>query len=164
MSTRTHATGQKRLPALICVVALSVFILASCAVSGTNGGLRRSSEVTRQFETYSPVPAYHYYHSGWSNNPYAIVAIDPQYTLIDRLWTPFTPDGATLKNLMNALYEDYNLYPYGAYIVDQRGNRIGLWYSAIQWAAIRVNEETHTIDIIPDTPYLRDGGHFFGRF
>jgi len=164
MSTRIHTTGLKQLPAVAGAVVLSVFLIGACAVSGTTGGLRRSSDVTRQFQTYSAVSAYHYYHSGWSNNPYAIVAIDPQYTLKDRLWTRFTPDSETLKKLMDALYEDYNLSPYGAYIVDHRGRRIGLWYSAIQWAAVRVDEEARTIDIVPDTPYLRDEGRFFSRF
>ena len=164
MSVRMHTTGLKLLPAVASAVVLSVFLLGSCAASGTNGGLNRSPDVTRQFQSYSAVPAYHYYHSGWSNNPYAIVAIDSQYTLKDRLWTRFTPDSETLKKLMDALYEDYNLYPYGAYIVDHRGRRVGLWYSAIQWAVVRVDEEARTIDIIPDTPYLRDGQRFFGRF
>jgi len=164
MFKTTPTTGFRSTTSMLCVAVLSIFALGSCAASGANGGLLRSPDVTHQFRTYGAVPAYRYYHSGWSNNPYAIVAIDPQYTLKDRLWTPFTPDSATLKNLMDALYEDFNLSPYGAYIVDQQGKRIGLWYSAIQWAAIRVDEETHTIDIIPDTPYLRDDPRFFSRF
>ncbi len=164
MLDTTPATGFRLATSMLFAAVLSVFTLGACAVSGANGRLLRSPDVTQQFRTYSAVPAYRYYHSGWSNNPYAIVAIDPQYTLRDRLWTLFTPDSATLKKLMDALYEDYNLSPYGAYIVDQQGKRIGLWYSAIQWAVIRVDEETRTIDIIPDTPYLRDESRFFSRF
>ena len=164
MHTPARVCAQKFFLPLASAAVLSVLLLAACAASGANGGLVRSADVTQQFRSYEPAPQYRYYHSGWSNNPYAIVAIDARYSLRDRLWTAFTPDGDTLKKLLNALYEDYNLSPYGAYIVDARGNRIGLWYSAIRWAVVRVDEQARTVDIIPDTPYLRDESPFFSRF
>ena len=153
-----------RMPTLmaVCIFLLAGLFLGACA-SGPYGGLQRSTDVGQEFRTYTAVSEYRYYHSGWSNNPYAIIAITPDYTLKDRLWTRFTPTGETLEKLMNALYDDHNLTPYGAYILDHRGNRIGIWYSAIQWAAVKVDDQTHTVDIIPDTPYLNDERRIIGR-
>lgn len=163
MHPKGHVTDKKAALMAACGVLLVVLFLAACA-SGPHGGLQRSVEVTQRFQTYTAVSDYRYYHSGWSNNPYVIVAINPEYTLKDRLWTPFTPSSKTLQELMNALYNYRNLAPYGAYIMDHRGQRVGFWYSAIQWATVKIDDQANTVDILPDTPYLRDERRFIGRF
>ncbi len=165
MSITTRVSYRKHLPTAILTAVVSVFLLGGCALSGAAGGLVRDPDVTHLFESYKADPQqYRYYYSGWSNNPYAIVAIDRQYTLNDRLWTAFTPDGQTLKKLMNALYEDYNFMPSGAHLVDQNGRRIGLWYSCIRGAGVRVDPQTGIVDIITDKPYLSDDVSLFNRF
>ncbi len=165
MSITTRTAHRKRLAAAVLAAALSTWLLGGCALSGLGGGLVRSVDVTRMFQSCETDPGqYRYYHSGWSSNPYAIVAIDRRYTLNDRLWTAFTPDARTLKKLMNTLYEDYNLTPFGAYLVGPNGKRIGLWYSCIRGAAVRVDDQTGTVDIITDKPYLSDDAVFFDRF
>lgn len=161
-----HRQNHKRRPPaslLVFILLFSGALLGSCSSMGLNGRLQRSPEVTEAFKAHKPLPNYRYYHIGWENNPYAIIAVDRSYTLAGRLWTEFTPDSQELRKLTSALYNNYDYYPYGAYILDPAGKRVGVWYSAIQWANVRVNDETRTVEILPDTPYLRDEKRTIGR-
>jgi hypothetical protein len=47
------------------------------------------------------------------------------------------------------IWEDYGYYPYGAYILDSEGRRIGIWYSSVWFAAVKVEEGTKTIEVMP---------------
>lgn len=151
-------------PLLVFFLLFSGAVLSSCAAMGPSGKLQRSRGITQAFENNKILIGYRYYHSGWANNPYVIIGIDKSYSLSDRLWTEFTPSSQELNKLVAALYNNYDYAPYGAYILDHAGKRVGIWYSAILWAYVRVNDDTHTIEILPDTPYLRDDAHQLGRF
>ena len=48
---------------------------------------------------------------------------------------------------------------YGAYILDSKGDRIGVWYSSMS-AGITVDPEAKVVFITTGTPWLNgDGGH-----
>jgi len=140
---------------LICLAAL--LIMAGC--SGANyGGIKHSRDVRQAFETYHVYPDHRYYYLNQENNPYAVVALQPGYTISDPQWREFDPQTDTLEKvveLVKGFAADY-LNAYGSYLLDANGNRIGYWYSSLPLRSIKVDRETKEVSILTDKPWLRD--------
>ena len=146
---------------LICLGAL--LIIAGC--SGANyGGIRHSRDVRQAFETYHVYPDHRYYCLNQENNPYAVVALQPGYTISDPQWREFDPQTGTLEKvveLVKGFPADY-LNAYGSYLLDANGNRIGYWYSSLPLRSLKVDRETKKVSILTDKPWLRDDERGFG--
>ena len=141
-------------------VALGVLI-ASTLISGcfeNYGRLKRDSELTRAFQSYQIEPDYKYYFYGPSNYPYAIIGIDPAYHISSKVWREVDPGTEQFKKMLYWVWSDDYYSPIsGASILSPTGEKVGIWYSSIWFAAIRF-EENNRIAVMPDTPFLR-GSH-----
>lgn len=114
-------------------LVLAAAMLAGCAASGAGsfGRLRLSTSATAAFESARVLPDHHYYYTGSDNNPNAIIAIQPQYTLETRFWKPVEATPKQLRNWVDRLTDlrGYGLKTLGSDIVGPQGEYIGIWYS-----------------------------------
>jgi peptidoglycan/xylan/chitin deacetylase (PgdA/CDA1 family) len=63
-----------------------------------------------------------------------------------------------LKKIVD-LVEGFPVYysrPYGSYVLDRQGQKIGYWYSSLQTVGVKVNHESRTVSIQTETPWLWD--------
>ena len=119
------------------------------------GRLKHNPEVTHAFKNNQVAPDYKYYYYGRTNQPYAIVGIDHTYHMRSRVWREVDHDTEQFKEMVYWVWDVGPwLYPLrGAYITDPNGKRVGIWYSSIQFAAVRF-EKDNRIVVMPDTPFL----------
>ena len=141
----------------ILIGLAALLIITGCA--GANyGGIKHSRDVRQSFETYHVYPDHRYYYLNQENNPYAVVALQPGYTISDPQWREFDPQTGTLEKvveLVKGFPADY-LNAYGSYLLDADGNRIGYCYSSLPLRSLKVDRETKKVSILTDTPWLRD--------
>ena len=142
---------------IIGVLALATLLVAGCSTAN-RGGLRNSQEVYRAFEVYHVFPNYRYYFQGVENNTKALAGLQEPYRIVDPDWTPVNPNSATYEKVVGLVTDfpvDSN-FTYGAYILDPKGQTIGVWFSSLN-AGIEVNPETNVVTI---TSGVNVGGWF----
>ena len=117
-------------------------------VSGCNSGpahFRRMVSASETFEQFRIVPGHQYYYFGLPHSPSAMVAIQEGYRLVSPNWTSVDIDKQTLKDMvarfLNQPGSEYNIDPNGAYILNDSGETIGLWYSVWQLPLLRFTGE-----------------------
>ena len=137
------------------LVALSVWMLGGCSAASKNGRLRGNSAVTELFETQQILPDHSYYYNGFQAIPYAIVAIDNQYTLRSSAWQQIKPDPDYLKQLVTRMQIVYAGIPQGAWIMGPNAERLGLWYSTERQTAVRLREDNSILLAAPVPPSMR---------
>jgi len=107
-------------------------VLTGCA--GRYGSLRFDTEVMRTFEAAQVLPGYRYYTTGSETDPAAIVALR-QNRPLRGAWREITATPEILKRLGDEMRGMRLEGPDGAAILDDRGERIGVWYSYRQYPA-----------------------------
>jgi hypothetical protein len=123
----------------LSVLALIVMFILLSGCAATSGkkssGVVTSREATAIWHSYEILPTYRYYYSGPDTQPNYIIGIDDRYHLASELWKPVDLTPQMLKNWFNYIRPrvGYSQSPYGAFITDSAGNRIGLWYSVRDW-------------------------------
>ncbi len=155
ISLELKNTRYSRLWAAVFALILSV-VAVGC--SGSYGSLQRDPQVTKAFDDNTVNPEYQYYYYGRSNQPYIIVGIDRTYYMKSKVWREVEPNSDQFKEMVYWIWTDILYAPYygkGAHILDPQGNRVGLWYSHIWWAAIRFSDDNR-IEIMPDIVGLGD--------
>ena len=111
-------------------------MLIGCTTTFKSSGVITSREATDIWHTYEVLPNYNYYYYGPDTQPDYLIGLDDSYKLISKLWKPVDLTPAMLKNWFNYFRPrvgGYNPLPYGAFIKDPTGERIGLWYSVLDW-------------------------------
>jgi hypothetical protein len=108
---------------------LQVGLLSGCG--GVYGKFVYDETVDDTFEQLSVLPDHRYYFSGGDSNPDVIIAIDNRYTLASKLWKPIEMTEAQLKRWVHNPSRRSIIYPYtyGRQILDDQGNRVGVWYA-----------------------------------
>ncbi len=99
------------------------------------GEIRPSGEATRLFESYKVVPNYTYYISGSDLFPDALIAVDKAYTLTGDLWKEVEMTPKKLKEIVGDMHVKSNEVLeqlHGFDILDNKGKRIGIWYSILR--------------------------------
>jgi hypothetical protein len=139
--------------ALLIAVALA----AGCTGSFTYG--QRDAELTEAFGSHQFPTGYRYYFHGGENQPYAIVGLEPGYTLTNKFYKPVAEADRSMEKLVDALYEAPHNRPDAAHIVDLQGRRIGVWYSSARLASFRVDPEARSVSVFSDEPWIKDGGN-----
>ena len=125
--------------ALLAVLVLVVIqsTLTGCATTAgkKSSGVITSREATEIWHSYEILPNYHYYISGPETQPNYIIGIDDRYKLTTEFWIPVDLTPEMLKNWFNYIRPrvGYSQSPFGAFITDSKGERIGLWYSVRDW-------------------------------
>jgi hypothetical protein len=135
-----------------------ISILIMMAVSGclqNYGRLNRSDDIKQAFESNQVPSEYEYFFYGISNWPYAVMGLDPDYKLHSRIWRTVEPDTAKFRHMTRFVWEGYHYYPYGANILDPEGRKIGIIYTSSWMAAVKVNKDTKTVEVMP---YIFLGG------
>ena len=69
-----------------CIAVCLILFAVGCAVNVRLGGRKISQEATQLFESYQVLPDHHYYHIGWDTRPYAIIALQAPYKIVDKLF------------------------------------------------------------------------------
>lgn len=143
--------------AAACIVVCLILFAVGCVANFRLGGRKISQEATHLFESYQVLPDHRYYHIGWDTRPYAIIALQAPYQIVDKLWLEFKADASTLRKLVDALavfpergYGRSN----GYYLSDKDGNRIGIYYSSISIFSVKVDQATNTVSVSMDKPWV----------
>jgi hypothetical protein len=141
---------------LLAFAGLLIFILISfsgCASS--YGSLKQSTEITDLFENHVVLADHTYYYSGFLSIPYAIVAIDNQYTLRSSVWRQLRLTSAELRQLTYRMQSVYQPVPTGAIIFGPGGERLGIWYCSERTSAVKLNPDNSVTVTPPLPPELR---------
>jgi hypothetical protein len=152
------------LPAVFLLVVI-LSTLTGCAATDVkkSSGITASREATELWHAYEILPNYHYYTSGPDTQPNYIIGIDDRYKLMTEFWKPVDLTPEMLKNWFNYIRPrvGYSQDPYGAFIADSNGERIGLWYSVRDWrltGTATVGENNQVFVTRPARPTARKKG------
>lgn len=138
--------------------ALLLILLWITGCSGAFTHARLDPDLTEDFAAHRFPDGYEYYYLGWENRPYAIVGLEPGYTLTNRFYKPVAEADRPMKRLVDALYEAPHHGPDAARIVDHQGRRIGVWFSSARLASFKIDPETRRVSVFSDEPWIKDGG------
>jgi hypothetical protein len=132
-------------------VLLAVFFAVIACSMANYGSLESNPGVTQEFKAYQVLPGCKYYYRGSFSRPIAIVGINSKYRLESRLWVPIDPAAKKFRVLINKISLQANgpVEPWGFVIRDAAGKRIGVWYSAIRGATIKVDENGLITRLLP---------------
>ena len=165
--------GENKIPLLI-LIWLFICLFLICQVSTASaldfpslkslglpsfkyGKLKRDRDVNRAFETYKILPDHKYYTTGQSSIPHAIIGIQDNYKLRLGLWREIKLTKPLLRGWVSQMDNVYGYPPYGSAILDNNGNRIGIWYSSKQWTTVIIEENNEIAVLAPETPGFRSG-------
>ena len=138
---------------LIWIILFPMLFLAlsGCSMS-RYGQLESDPEIKQSFENHQALPNHNYYFRGPSSKPTVIVGIEDSYELNLKMWVPIDTDSDNFRRLIDivSLYGmGTTVEPWGYKIIDNTGNYVGVWYSAIRQAAVEVNENRQIVNLQP---------------
>ncbi|MBI5577659.1 MAG: hypothetical protein HY895_00775 [Deltaproteobacteria bacterium] len=141
------------------VAAVLTILFSACSFANL-GWLRNSPEVGRAFETLHVSSDYRYWYLYLENSPYAVLGLNREYRIEDIMWTEVDPSSEVFRKVVG-LVESFPVpgsRTYGAYILDAKGDRIGVWYSSMG-AGISVDPNTKVVFITTGTPWMSGDGN-----
>ncbi len=124
---------------LLLIISLTLY---GCTTSNY-GKLESRKSVAQKFMSNQIRPNYKYYFAGVRSQPTAIVGINPNYELIDRMWTEIDPESNDFSVMIDRVLirqSDFRYQAWGFVILDPEGKEAGVWYSTYRSAAIRFND------------------------
>ena len=143
----------------LAVAAALAILISACSIANL-GWLRNSPDVGRDFETLHVSSDYRYWYLYLENTPYAVLGLNPEYRIDDILWTEVEPSSEAFRKVVGLVgsFPVPGSRTYGAYILDAKGERIGVWYSSMS-AGISIDPDTKVVFITTATPWLVGGGN-----
>ncbi len=136
-------------------LVLSFFLISTffaiTAEAGSYGQLVRSNKVSHEFKTGKISTAYSYYYTGWRGEPDAIIGIIEGTVLKSKLWKPFDPEKISIRTLIQQMFRRDSSNFYGAWIKDDRGEVLGIWFSDRDGAKIKMAGDKQIAYISPKT-------------
>ena len=136
------------MPIGMVIMALTLF--AGCTANF--GSLRRDAQVQQAFESNQVPMDYKYYYYA-DSEPYVIFGIEPKYEMDSYMWREVSPDTAEFKEMTRWIWEDYGYYKFGANILDPKGVKVGIMYTAIRETSVKFVGDNQIV-VIPNTPFL----------
>jgi hypothetical protein len=144
----------------LLVSLLALFLLAACSATGDiYGTLDRDRDLDNMFRNYEVMQDYNYFTTGGYDKPNAILLIHKDYVLDNpgNLWVPIpNVDYNQMRKWIYVIGSEQDDIRsgnyYAAYILDQNGNRVGVWYSVEVFATVKFTEGNN---ILVYTPELR---------
>jgi len=121
------------------------------------GKLKRDRDVNQIFQTYQILPDHKYYTTGREKIPYAIIGVQADYVLRPGLWREIDLTTQLLRSWISQMNNIYGYPPYGSVILDNNGNRIGIWFSSKQWTTVIIEEKNEIAILAPEAPGFRGG-------
>ena len=144
-------TNKRKVFTAIILFSMIMIALSGCAMSNY-GKLKSKPEVKQSFETYQILPNHKYYFRGPKSKPTVIVGINENYELNLPLWVEIDPKSEDFRILIDRVSLQgmgNTIEPWGFNIIDDAGNYVGVWYSAIRAAAVKVNENRQIVNLHP---------------
>lgn len=133
-----------------------LFLLA-CGAGPSH--FRRSYDVSKAFEGSQLIAGYQYYLNGLPYSPDAVVAIRQGYTLKSPHWHAIDMDEKKIRRIVDEMLNnpgaEYNTEPNGAYILNDSGDVIGVWYSVWQLPLLSFKSENEFVISQPMTIFPR---------
>jgi hypothetical protein len=123
------------------VVPLAVMLALFFGCAGGYGRLEKGPEVTAAFVEHRLPSDYRFYYTGRDNMPYAIVGIRDGYRFQSKFWKPIDPDSDAFKKMVRSPYGYQQSQVRGAFLIGPDGERVGMWYSAYDFASFRVTAD-----------------------
>jgi len=115
---------------VVLVAAVVLMLIVWSFSQGRYGGLRPSREATDAFESFRVNPAMAYYPRGSDDGPNAIIGIDRMRELESDLWTRRDLNADRMRQLVvNMRSRAMDQFLQGFDILDDRGAKVGEWYS-----------------------------------
>jgi len=121
------------------------------------GKIKRDRDVTQIFQTYKIVPDHKYYTAGQGNIPLAIIGVQDNFKLREGLWKPVDITIPLLRGWVTQMDNIYGYPPYGSVILDDNGQRLGIWYSSKQWTTVIIEEKNEIAVLAPEPPGFGEG-------
>jgi len=141
---------------LIVVIALFIgFIVFFISRSGENYGmLRPSTDATANYQSHRLAADQDYWFSGPESHPVAIIGVQKRFQFVTAgHWVRIDGEEA-LKRLVTGMQSralQANRDLRGFEMVDQRGERIGDWYSAPGIQAVIKRTGIDSVEVFPPT-------------
>jgi len=130
---KTHFRAIGIIAALMAATALG------CSWPGPH--IQHNSAVDTHFDGYQIYPKYQYYTAGTLEDPKAILALKPGYTLDSPEWKAVTMTPGELEQWITAMkdsdFVDYNQFPNGANVIGRNGEVAGHYYSVWRFPLVR---------------------------
>jgi hypothetical protein len=142
---------------MLAVLGLALPTLIAGCAAGSGARLDRSGQVLKDFLSGRVLEGYRYYTTGMHNNPDAILAIAPGYTLKTDRWREREMTPQALRQMvgeMNAMYNATTFGLLGSHVLNGKGERIGLWYSALGWTTVEMTGAKEVRVSPPSAPQL----------
>lgn len=145
---------------LLFLMLVLALCLGGCATTGVRGYAQADRELLKSFRNYQLNPAYQYYLYGAGNNYYALLGLDPQYTVpIYKMWKVMPINDPEMEAISNFLWEKFPIYErMGYHLIDPVGNVIGEVYTSVTFSYLI--QEDNILTFYFDTPWLRDNYGF----
>ena len=121
------------------------------------GKLKRDRDVNRIFQTYQVLADHKYYKTGQGNIPHAIIGIQDSFKLRSGIWKAVEMTTPMLRNWVTKMDNIYGYPPYGSRILDDNGQRLGIWYSSKQWTTVILEENNEIAVLAPEPPGFGGG-------
>lgn len=112
------------------------FQIAFAGSPGEYAVIHKDPSVETSFKLNQMPSKYNYYYTGRSNLPYAVIGIDPKYTLISKYWYKIESKAQVVKKISHLMPTGAINVTYGR-VLDSDGNQIGLWFSEYHNTIVR---------------------------
>jgi hypothetical protein len=158
-NTREYGSWSTMLPVIALAGIAAAMILAGCA--GTHARLDRSQEVFRSFQGAQVLPGHRYYTTGMVNNPDAILGIADGYTLKTERWKEREMTPELLRQLVGMMDNEFAATGFGlagSSVLNEKGERIGIWYSALDQTTVTMISDTEVAVSPPSVVEIRARG------
>ena len=131
-----------------------MFIIAlATGCSSGYGRLRHDDQVTKMFAEGRVPQDYTYYFNGRDHIPYAVIGISPDYRHESKFWDSVDPSSDAFRHMVDNIWEPFGEYETrGAYILDNQGNRIGIWLAKYSYAVIELRADNQVTVYSPYRP------------
>jgi len=132
-----------------------LLMAAGCAAN--YGGVKRSPDIAREFETGRLQTDLKYYARVDGGYTIAVIGLKPSLEFDSRLWRRVTPGTDEFNSLVDRIWEDYGYTIYGAEMISPQGDNIGVLYSAVDYVTLKFTDDSR-IQVMLDTPWTRGPG------
>ena len=151
----------------MCILILIVSVGCAGSIAQHYGSIVPDRNATDVFEKYQINPNYNYYISGSDVYPNAFIGLDKSYVLDTDLWKKVEITPAKFRELVQYMQDkalSTGQSQHGFAMFDDKGKKIGIWYSILSvktW--LKMEDERTGIIYTPDIDtylkYENDGRH-----
>jgi len=129
---------------LLAAALLPAFLIGCMQAYGR---FDRNAQVGDAFRSGTVPQTLNYFYAGSQTRPYAIMGIDPGYTVPSRLWIAFAPQPEQMQTLSANLFGKDQYDPHGYHILSSDGEIIGIWFSSLHFPIVKVDREKRTVEV-----------------